>query len=187
MIRSHAERLTMGITVKAFSAVLAAVLALYTSPSHAQPEGYVNVGSGAWKISETRDPITDKGSAIAAIFAGQSGIAFKCDGKADNAIYIVFASVKFLGGTTDNTNREVITRFDNDTPQTDIWHHYGNRAELRGGARVAAFARQIVAAKTFAIRATTFDGETVTAVIPVADGREAIERAYKACGAVIPW
>lgn len=137
---------------------------------------------------ETVDPMTDRGRGIAATGSDGPSIVIKCDASGSYSdMYVQFTSASYLGEGRSYGRRDLMYRFDGDAPVSETWTYDRSTAILTGKPLVEAFVRRLETARKVAVRASTYDYETVDAVIDVEGGREAIERAYRACGFTAPW
>ena len=141
---------------------------------------------GGWQLLVSTDAMTDMSRSIAAATGSGGSLGVKCDGEGTNEMYIIFASDQYLGGGR-SPRRPIMVRFDQDTPE--YWTFYIDKsiAMITNAAQVNKFAARIVNTRKLTLRLTDYEGAYVDAVIDTADGKEALERAYKACGQTAPW
>ncbi len=96
-------------------------------------------------------------------------------------MYVSIISPKYLGEGRYR-NREITLRFDQEQPFNINASHDSSTASIFGRNDVNKIVGKILKAEKLAFRATSYDYESVTEVFDIRDGKEAIQRAYSACG-----
>lgn len=140
----------------------------------------------AWTFEAVADPMTDAQRGIAQVQGdGRSGLVVKCD-SGGRGMYVHLLSDEFLGGDGARSDvRNLTYRIDQRPPVTRRWTHKDAWAAALGRDAAPVIA-DLMSGESILIRASRYDYRTVDMRFSLAGARDAIARAYEACGAGSP-
>ncbi len=143
-------------------------------------------GPAVWTFEEVSDPLSDARRGIAQVEGdGRSGLVVKCD-SGGRGMYVHLLSEEFLGGDGVRSDvRNLTYRVDQRPPVTRRWTHKDAWAAALGRDAGPVIA-DLMNGESIFIRATRYDYRSVDMRFSLVGAREAISKAYEACGAGNP-
>lgn len=167
----------MRILLIAFMSLASVAYGSSATPQDAPSPPDDAIQFGQWTFVELTDPLTDQRRGISYIESNGAVLSVKCD--RGGRMYVAYSANKYLGSISRDRNREVVYRIDDRQPVSSRWSYLDETAISRNADSIAA---AFSSGESVFIRATTFRYENADARFSLDGARDAMARAYRACG-----
>jgi hypothetical protein len=154
------------------------------SPQPAIPSQVSPVVQSSWEVTQKRDPITDQLEVHARLHGDNADLTFMCGGSGRPVL--VYEPQSFLGAFggryTQYDLRDMIWRFDGNSPQRDSWKYLNEYATPYDQKATIRFVTSMISSRHLVLRAERYDHATIDSTFDLTGAPQALNQAFTACG-----